>query len=85
MVIEMTVDLEELARMIAEKCTALVPTPKLEEKERVKIYGIRGLAGYIGCSVSKAQSMKNEGIIPYSEFGNRVFFYADEIDNALKR
>lgn len=50
-----------------------------------KVYGIRGIAAYIGCSPAKAQNMKNTGLLPFYEVGRRVFFYTAEVDAALRR
>jgi excisionase family DNA binding protein len=55
----------------------------VSEKGEV-IKGIRQLASYIGCGLNTAQKLKNEGKIPFSQYGNRLLFYSNEIDNALK-
>lgn len=85
--IKLELDYEELssilAKKIAEKLEDCIPPP-YQAVERKRIDGIRGLANHIRCSVSKAQNLKNKGKIPFHEVGKRVFFYSDEIDEALK-
>ena len=56
---------------------------KVEEKGK-QISGIRGGAAYLGCSPSKMQDLKNKGLVPYYRIGKKVYFYACELDNALK-
>lgn len=72
-----------LAKKIAEKLEDYI-SPTQQAVERKRIDGIRGLASHIKCSVSKAQDLKNKGIIPFHEVGKRVFFYSNEVDEALK-
>lgn len=48
-----------------------------------KIKGIRGLASYLEISSCTAQALKNKGKIPYYEIGNRVFFFTNEVDDAI--
>lgn len=80
--ISVMIDYNYLSNLVVEKLRTEIQPPQIVA-ERKKIKGIRGLANYIGSSVSKAQDIKNKGIIPYSEIGNRVFFWSDEIDSAL--
>ena len=49
-----------------------------------KIRGIRELASYLQCSTATAQALKNRKDIPYYQLKSRLFFYAGEIDAALK-
>lgn len=85
--INLEMDYEEissiLAKKIAEKLEGRI-APPYQAVERKRIDGIRGLANHIRCSVSKAQDLKNKGKIPFHEVGKRVFFYSDEIDEAIK-
>jgi len=52
--------------------------------ERIRIYGIRGLATYLSVSVPTAQRLKNAKKFPFYEAGNKLIFYSDEVDNGLK-
>lgn len=63
-------------------------TSKPETKEtsipRQRIDGMRNLAVFLDRSLPTVQKLKNEGKIPYYNAGNKVFFYSDEVINALK-
>lgn len=63
-------------------------TSKPESKEtsipRQRIDGMRNLAVFLDRSLPTVQKLKNEGKIPYYNAGNKVFFYSDEVINALK-
>lgn len=81
------VDVEKLSSVFAKKVIEMLDEqtafpPQINERERID--GIRGLANHIRCSVSKAQDLKNKGKIPFHEVGKRVFFYSDEINEAIK-
>ncbi|MEY8609342.1 DUF3853 family protein [Parabacteroides segnis] len=81
------IDVEKLSSVFAKKVIEMLDeqaTSPPQINERKRIDGIRGLANHIRCSVSKAQDLKNKGKIPFYEVGKRVFFYSDEIDEALK-
>ena len=52
--------------------------------KRQRIDGLRGLAAYLGVALPTAQNLKNKQIIPAYEAGKRVYFYSDEVDNALR-
>lgn len=55
-----------------------------EKSKGVRIKGIRGLASHLGASTATIQRLKNEGVLPFYCVGNRTYFYADEVDAALK-
>ena len=63
-------------------------TSKPDSKEiiisRQRINGMRNLALFLDRSLPTVQKLKNEGKIPYYNAGNKVFFYSDEVINALK-
>ncbi|NLT03657.1 MAG: DUF3853 family protein [Bacteroidales bacterium] len=63
-------------------------TSKPDSKEiiisRQRIDGMRNLALFLDRSLPTVQKLKNEGKIPYYNAGNKVFFYSDEVINALK-
>jgi len=50
-----------------------------------KLIGLRELSKYIGCGVNTALKIKNEGKVPYSQIGNRFYFYSNEVDVALRK
>ena len=81
--------LDRLAKRVAEEVAVQIGDQQPEKvafsDKGQKVYGIRGIAEYIGCSPAKAQNMKNAGILPFYEVGRRVFFYTSEVDAALRR
>lgn len=71
--------------LLAEKIAArLRPEDREPEEKGIIIHGIRGLAKFLGISPSKAQDLKNRGAVPYSAVGRKVFFYAKEVEAALR-
>jgi len=49
-----------------------------------KLIGLRELSKHIGCGLNTAQKLKDEGKVPYSQIGNRFYFYSNEVDAALR-
>lgn len=81
MEIELKIDYERLATEVAERLREFA-SPKIAGKE---VYGIRGLADYLGCSTTTAQKIKNAGKIPFVNIGNRVVFNSADLDKFLGR
>ena len=84
---EQTAEDTEALTAAAEKAL-----PPVEEEDiprplsrRGRIDGIKALAQFLGCAPSTAQRYKNEGAVPYYERGCRVYFYQDEVGNALRQ
>lgn len=84
-VLNLSIDYDLLADKVAERLAGNPPVTGEKADKGQKVYGIRGIAEYIGCSPAKAQNMKNAGILPFYEVGRRVFFYTSEVDKALKK
>lgn len=79
--------IEQQIESAVRKALKLLPTSQSiteETKVKIKLCGIRNGAAYVGCAPSTFQKLKNLGKIPFYEVGKRVFFYSDEIDEALK-
>ena len=55
-----------------------------QQPTRTKIIGIRGLAAFLNVCVPTAQKLKNQKKIPFYESGNKVYFFSDEVDAALR-
>jgi len=55
--------------------TSLAPQPHIK--------GIHSLAKFLGISVSKAQRLKNEGIIPFFQNERLVLFDPDKVREAM--
>lgn len=73
---------EKVAEKVAEKLSIHQEEP--QECKGDRIYGIRGLAKFLGCSPCKAQDLKNQGLIPFYSIGKKVYFFENEVTNALK-
>jgi len=56
------------------------PTAKPNQTTK-PIRGIRQLAQFLGCSPATAQKLKNRGLIPFYNIGNRVFFEPDKVNS----
>lgn len=84
-VLNLSIDYDLLADKVAERIAGSIPNMVDTSDKGQKVYGIRGIAEYIGCSPAKAQNMKNAGLLPFYEVGRRVFFYTAEVDKALKK
>ena len=84
--LKIELDYDLMADKTAERLLGKISTNNPStHPERKKIFGIRNLAAYIGCSPSKAQDLKNKNAVPFYEYGGRVFFYEHEVEAALKR
>jgi excisionase family DNA binding protein len=56
----------------------------METNNRTLLKGIKRAANYYKCSVASIQKLVNEGVIPFYRIGRNRYFYAEEIDAALK-
>lgn len=81
--IEITIDYDFLATKIVEK----MQVQKVDEEKKPSqvIRGIRELASYLQISSATAQRLKNDGKIPYTTLGSRVFFNSADADKILGR
>jgi hypothetical protein len=59
------------------------PQQITEQKEKILIRGIHGLAKFLGTSPVTAQALKNSGKIPYSQFGRVILFDGDKVLEAM--
>ena len=84
--IVMTIDYEQISSIVAKKVVEKLNSQGLLQHQppKEKISGIRKLAEYLGCSASKAQELKNKGLVPFYTIGRRVFFDPNKIDKAIK-
>lgn len=81
MQIDFVIDYDLLADKVAER---IAPKEEPQESKGGKINGIRNLAKFLGCSPCKAQDLKNKGLIPFYNIGKKVYFFENEVNNALK-
>lgn len=86
----MIIDFQRISEFIAEKVAEKVAEKILKQEEPKedkgnRIEGIRGLSTFLQCSISKAQDLKNKGLVPFYNIGKKVYFFENEVTNALKR
>lgn len=72
--------------------TSRVITAVLEKMEQLKeqenspyVYGIDGLARYLGVGETVAQELKNHKEIPCSQRGRKIWFEKSEIEKFIRR
>lgn len=63
-----------------EDCVVKESVNKSENTRRY-VYGLKGLATLLGCSVTTAQELKSSGKIDsaFSQFGRKIVFDADKV------
>lgn len=86
MIVTLTVaELQEMLDVTIEsKLLHLKPSQAETTNKGETIRGIKALSHYIGCGIAKAQELKNKGLIPYSQYGNRILFNSIDVDKSLK-
>lgn len=85
----MVIDLKSISDFLAERVAEKVAEKILQQEEPKeekgnRIDGMRGLSAFLQCSLSKAQDLKNKGLIPFYNIGKKVYFFENEVTNALK-
>lgn len=77
-------DLKEVIRELMTENTPQPLPPKSEKKNLV--YGLKGLASLLGCSIPTANRIKKEGVIRSATYqvNKLVAFDADEVMNLLR-
>lgn len=73
----------ELLEIVTEATQLALSKVNTKPDEQKVIKGLRGLAEFIPCSLSKAQQLKNEGKVPFYQDGRLILFNPDEIRAAL--
>lgn len=82
---------EELAAIVADAVsTALdkrVPNDvkEVEVAQSTLIYGIMGLASFLGVSMTTAQKYKNERVFPFIQRGRTLIFKSEEVLAGLSK
>lgn len=70
--------------VLKEKVDKSLPYPiTKEEAESSEIVGLDGLADYLNCSRSKAQSIVSRGKIPYRVTGKPYVFQKNDVNSAM--
>ncbi len=76
-------ELEDLIRKVVAEEIAKSANNNREDSSQKFIRGINGLAEYLGISRSKAQKLKNNCIVPYTQDGRLILFDPVKVDEAL--
>lgn len=84
MQIELEIDYDLLADKVCERLEDKKTLTEENAGKGEKVFGIRGLAKALGCSPCKVQDLKNRGMIPYYNIGKKVYFFLNEVNDALK-
>jgi excisionase family DNA binding protein len=60
-------------------------TNSSSETTNRKLYSMKELADFLGCSLPTAQRIKSAGRIPFVQIGRKVIFDCDKIIKTLER
>jgi excisionase family DNA binding protein len=64
-----------------EKLVKAEPLPPTDEQ---RIYGDKGLAEYLNCTIQTINRLKMAGKIPFHRYGRKYYYLRSEIDKAFK-
>ena len=74
---------EELDRIVQKAVRDAISNQIAPTEAKQHIKGTHQLALYLGISVSKAQKLKNEGVIPFFQNERLVLFDPDKVREAM--
>ncbi len=77
---------EDLRNLIRQELASQPPAAPLQpanQPETPTIKGIHNLAKFLNISPSRAQSLKNQGLIPFFQSGRTVLFDPQRVRQAL--
>lgn len=74
---------KELQELITEAVKSGIPSNTSPSEPDKFLKGIHNLAKYLQISPSRAQKLKNEGIIPYYQNGRTLLFEPSKVREAL--
>lgn len=77
-------ELFELIENVVRKVVKEELVKKVENNPKCHIKGIKGLAKFLNVGMSKAQQMKNDNMIPYTQYGRTVLFDPEKVLAALE-
>lgn len=71
-------DLMDIVNKCVSEQVKLIPEPNVEERKFV--YGLKGLADLLGCSVVTAHKIKNSGVIDkaITQIGKKIIVDSDK-------
>ncbi|WP_262918230.1 DUF3853 family protein [Parabacteroides faecalis] len=78
-------DLMDIVTKCMSEQVKLIPEPDVEERKFV--YGLKGLADLLGCSVVTAHKIKNSGVIDnaITQIGKKIIVDADLALNLIRK
>jgi hypothetical protein len=68
---------EDIKEAVLEALSEMPQTTRNEPEQY--IYGLKGLANFLGVGITTAWSLKKSGKLPYYQTGKKVFFKKSEI------
>ena len=77
------ITVDEFKKILNETVRAALPLESKVSTNQPHIKGTHQLAKFLGISVSKAQKLKNEGIIPCFQNERLVLFDPDKVREAM--
>ncbi len=75
----------QLRELISSEISKNIPqgeTPNPVDGE-AHIYGLNGLADFLGCSIPTAARIKKSGKVPFLQFGRKMIFNKAEVTKSL--
>lgn len=70
---------EDVKAAVLEALSEIQPQQQTTTKEDKIIYGLQGLADYLGVGITTAWSLKKSGRLPFYQAGKKVFFKESQI------
>ncbi len=78
------VKIEITCKLVREEVSEAPPRLQRPFDTEGRLKGLSELAAFLGCSRSAAQKYKLNGTIPFYENGRSLYFYEDEVREAVK-
>jgi hypothetical protein len=69
---------EDVKAAVLEALSEIQPQQSTPKESKI-IYGLQGLADFLGVGITTAWSLKKSGKIPYYQAGKKLFFKETEI------
>ena len=70
--------------ILPQKDTVLSRRDTKSPLESKLLYGIKGLAEFLECSLPLAAKLKNQGHFPFTKVGNKIIFHSEDVINAVQ-
>lgn len=76
---------EELDQIVQDAVRAALSEKAKPVESKPYLKGIQELAEFLGISLSKAQKLKNDGVLPYFQDNRLVLFDPEKIQEAIAK